>query len=136
MARLTDYVVFNDRKLAARYADRPIPMSTLYEAYFDGDIDIPGDLPAFLKQRNLFVKYTLTPAHLKWAVTNFVPEVTIHSKSQDQRIVREHFRRAQHETPALDIVVLARSGAAGAASSELRGSLESLWRKMIARCRS
>jgi ribonuclease P protein component len=53
-----------------------------------------------------------------------------------KRIVREHFRRAQHETPALDIVVLARSGAAGAASSELRGSLESLWRKMIARCRS
>jgi hypothetical protein len=68
-------------------------MSTLYEAYFDGDIDIPGDLPAFLKQRNLFVKYTLTPAHLKWAVTNFVPEVTIHSKAQDQRIVREHYDR-------------------------------------------
>jgi len=93
MARLTDHVVFNDQKLAARYADRPMPMSTLYEAYFDGDLDIPGDLPAFLKQRNLFVKYTLTPAHLKWAVTNFVPEVTIHSKAQDQRIVREHYDR-------------------------------------------
>jgi sphingolipid C9-methyltransferase len=93
MARLTDYVVFNDPKLAARYADRQIPMSTLYEAYFDGDIDIPGDLPAFLRARNLFVTYRLTQAHLKWAVTNFVPEVAIHSKAQDRRIVREHYDR-------------------------------------------
>jgi len=93
MARLTDYVVFNDPKLAARYADRQIPMSTLYEAYFDGDLDIPGDLPTFLKARNLFVNYRLTQAHLKWAVTNFVPEVAIHSKAQDKRIVREHYDR-------------------------------------------
>lgn len=93
MPKLTDYVVFNDRKLAARYADRRIPMATLYEAYFDGAIDIPGDIYAFLRNRNLFVKYTLTPEHLRWAVTNFVPEVTIHSKSQDQRIVREHYDR-------------------------------------------
>jgi sphingolipid C9-methyltransferase len=93
MKKLTDYVVFNDRKLARKYADGRIPMATLYEAYFDGDIDIPGDIYAFLKDRNLFVKYTLTPEHLKWAVTNFIPEVTIHSKAQDQRIVREHYDR-------------------------------------------
>ncbi len=93
MNKLTDYVVFNDKKLARRYSTKRIPMSTLYEAYFDGDIDIPGDIYAFLRNRNLFVKYTLTPQHLKWAVTNFVPEVAIHSKSQDERIVREHYDR-------------------------------------------
>jgi cyclopropane fatty-acyl-phospholipid synthase-like methyltransferase len=93
MPRLTDYVTFNDKKLAARYSDRPIPISVLYEAYFDGDLDIPGDMYAFLRNRNLFVKYTLTPAHLRWAVTNFIPEVTIHTKSQDRRIVREHYDR-------------------------------------------
>ncbi len=93
MSRLTDYVVFNDKKLANRYAHKRIPMATLYEAYFDGDIDITGDIFAFLRNRNLFVKYTLTPMHLKWAVTNFVPEVAIHSKAQDERIVREHYDR-------------------------------------------
>jgi cyclopropane fatty-acyl-phospholipid synthase-like methyltransferase len=93
MPRLTDYVTFNDKKLAARYADKPIPISVLYEAYFDGDLDIPGDMYAFLRNRNLFVKYSLTPAHLRWAVTNFIPEVTIHTKKQDQRIVREHYDR-------------------------------------------
>ncbi|MEZ4229469.1 MAG: class I SAM-dependent methyltransferase [Polyangiaceae bacterium] len=93
MSSLTDHIVFNDKKLAARYATKRIPMATLYEAYFDGDIDIPGDIYAFLRDRNLFVSYSLTPQHLKWAVTNFVPEVVIHSKSQDQRIVREHYDR-------------------------------------------
>jgi cyclopropane fatty-acyl-phospholipid synthase-like methyltransferase len=68
-------------------------MATLYEAYFDGALDIPGDIYALLRDRNLFVKYTITPQHLKWAVTNFVPEVAIHSKSQDERIVREHYDR-------------------------------------------
>jgi cyclopropane fatty-acyl-phospholipid synthase-like methyltransferase len=90
---LTDYVTFKNARLAARYADRPIPISTLYEAYFDGEVDIPGDLHAFLRNRNLFVKYTLTWRHLQWAFTNFLPEVTIHSKEQDRRIVREHYDR-------------------------------------------
>jgi sphingolipid C9-methyltransferase len=93
MPQLTDHVVFNDRKLASRYQNRPIPMTTLYEAYFDGAIDIPGDIYALLRDRNLFVKYTITRKHLSWAVTNFVPEVAIHSKAQDQRIVREHYDR-------------------------------------------
>lgn len=93
MKSLSDYVVFNDKKLARKYARERIPMATLYEAYFDGAIDIPGDIYALLRDRNLFVKYTLTPQHLKWAVTNFVPEVAIHSKAQDERIVREHYDR-------------------------------------------
>ena len=93
MKSLSDYVVFNDKKLARRYAHKRIPMATLYEAYIDGAIDIPGDIYALLKDRDLFVKYTLTPKHLKWAVTNFIPEIAIHSKAQDERIVREHYDR-------------------------------------------
>jgi sphingolipid C9-methyltransferase len=93
MKKLTDYVEFNDKKLARRYSSSRIPMATLYEAYFDGDLDITGDIFEFLRDRNLFVKYSLTQKHLSWAVTNFVPEVAIHSKEQDQRIVREHYDR-------------------------------------------
>jgi cyclopropane fatty-acyl-phospholipid synthase-like methyltransferase len=93
MPKLTDHVVFRDAKLESRYANRKIPMATLYEAYFAGDIDLPNDIYALLKDRNLFVKYSLTKEHLRWAFTNFIPEVTIHSKSQDERIVREHYDR-------------------------------------------
>jgi cyclopropane fatty-acyl-phospholipid synthase-like methyltransferase len=93
MRRLTDHVTFNDRKLAARYAERRIPIATLYEAYFDGAVDIPGDIYSFLRERSHLVRYSLTWKHLQWAFTNFLPEVFIHSKSQDRRIVREHYDR-------------------------------------------
>lgn len=93
MPSITDYVEFNDRDLERKYTTTRIPMATFYEAYFDGAIDIPGDIYEFLGQRDLFVKYSLTPQHFKWAVTNFLPEVAIHSKSQDERIVRDHYDR-------------------------------------------
>jgi cyclopropane fatty-acyl-phospholipid synthase-like methyltransferase len=93
MARLTDHVVFKDSNLARRYAKKPMPMATLYEAYFDGALDIPGDIYALLRNRHDFVTWSLTREHLRWAVTNFIPEVAIHSKKQDQRIVREHYDR-------------------------------------------
>ena len=90
---VTDHVTFHDKKLEARCARGPIKMSHLYEAYFDGGVDIDGDIIAFLRKRDLFVKYKLTWEHLRWAVTNFVWEATIHSKKQDRRIVREHYDR-------------------------------------------
>jgi cyclopropane fatty-acyl-phospholipid synthase-like methyltransferase len=88
---LSDHVVFNDEKLARRYASEPIPISTLYEAYFDGSLDIPGDLVEFLQSRNAFVKHTITRQHLQWAVTNFVPEMVAHSREADARSARELF---------------------------------------------
>jgi cyclopropane fatty-acyl-phospholipid synthase-like methyltransferase len=93
MSQLSDFVTFKNPRLGDRHARRRIPMATLYEAYFDGEVDIPGDIYAFLRQRHLFVKYTLTWKHLRWAFTHFLPEVTIHSKVQDRRIVREHYDR-------------------------------------------
>ena len=91
---LSENVVFNDPKLARRYAKKPIPMATLYEAYFDGDIDIPGDIYAFLREpQPLRQVHAHAGSTCKWAVTNFIPEVAIHSKEQDERIVREHYDR-------------------------------------------
>ena len=93
MTQLTDFVVFNDKKLAARYSNgSKIPMSTLFEAYLDGDVDIP-DMEAFLDARNGIVKFTLTNDHVKFFVTRMIPEVAIHSMAQDERIVREHYDR-------------------------------------------
>jgi cyclopropane fatty-acyl-phospholipid synthase-like methyltransferase len=93
MAQIGDYVKFGNRRLGERYARKRIPMSTLYEAYFDGDLDFETDLGDFIRHRDLFVRYSLTRRHLSWAVTNFLPEVAIHSKRQDRAIVREHYDR-------------------------------------------
>jgi sphingolipid C9-methyltransferase len=90
--KLTDLVSFQDRSFAARYATRKIPMTTLFEGYLDGLIDIP-DMDAFLDARRELVSYALTKHHLEFFVTRFIPEVAIHSKEQDERIVREHYDR-------------------------------------------
>jgi cyclopropane fatty-acyl-phospholipid synthase-like methyltransferase len=92
VTKLTDRVVFNDPKLAARYAAGRIPMTTLFEAYLDGEVDIP-DMDAFLESRKDIVTYTLTKHHFEFLFTRFIPEVAIHSKAQDERIVREHYDR-------------------------------------------
>lgn len=93
MTKVTDYLKFNDKKLQKRFMAGKVPMETFYEAYFSGDVDFKKDIYDFLSERNNFVKFSLTPNHLKWAVTHFIPEVAIHSKKQDQRIVREHYDR-------------------------------------------
>jgi ribonuclease P protein component len=55
-------------------------------------------------------------------------------RNRIRRTIREAFRLQQHELPPLDIVVSARSRARGAASRELRASLETLWKKIAERC--
>jgi sphingolipid C9-methyltransferase len=93
MSNLTDHVVFNDEKLAKKYRSGPMPMSALYEAYFDGDLDIRGDIFDLLRNRSAFVKYTITRQHLQWAVTNFVPDIVAHTRAQDEKLVRDLYDR-------------------------------------------
>jgi cyclopropane fatty-acyl-phospholipid synthase-like methyltransferase len=92
VTNLNDHVAFRDPKLAARYATGKIPMTTLFEAYLDGDIDIP-DMDALLDARRDLVTYTLTKQNFEFFFTRFIPEAAIHSKAQDKRIVREHYDR-------------------------------------------
>ena len=92
-SKLTDHITFRDEKLAARYARGRMPMATLYEAYFDGDLDIPGDIQQFIAQREHLVSYQIERRHLEWLVTHFLPEALIHTQRQDTRIVREHYDR-------------------------------------------
>jgi cyclopropane fatty-acyl-phospholipid synthase-like methyltransferase len=92
VTQLRDHVAFCDPKLAARYDSGKIPMTTLFEAYLDGLVDIP-DMDAFLEARGDLVTYTLTKHNYEFLLTRFIPEVAIHSKAQDERIVRDHYDR-------------------------------------------
>jgi ribonuclease P protein component len=51
-------------------------------------------------------------------------------RNRIRRIIRESFRLRQHDLPALDLVVIARSRARGAQNHELRTSLGELWMKL------
>src|SRR5262245_34351524 len=92
MADIGEFVDFRDKKLERRFASEKIPMSTLCEAYLDGDVDIP-DMEAFLDARGQLVENTLTLEHVRQLFTRMIPEWSIHSQEQDTRIVRDHYDR-------------------------------------------
>src|SRR2546429_8732971 len=93
MAHLTEYVVFRNAALSKRFAKSAIPIDTLFEAYFDGSLDIPGDIFELLRDRHAVTKHQFTPAHVKYFLTKFVPEFAVHSKAYDQKLVRGHYDR-------------------------------------------
>ncbi|MCE2502512.1 MAG: class I SAM-dependent methyltransferase [Chlorobi bacterium] len=68
-------------------------MAKLVEDYIHGRIDIKGDFRDFIGTRTDYVTYKLVADHVKFFLTRFIPEVTIHSKKQDERIVQDHYDR-------------------------------------------
>jgi ribonuclease P protein component len=51
-----------------------------------------------------------------------------------RRLVRESFRLAQFELPAVDVVVAAKFAAVGAPAATLRASLATLWNRVASTC--
>jgi ribonuclease P protein component len=56
------------------------------------------------------------------------------ARNRLRRQVRESFRLAQHELPAVDIVVAAKIPAREAQASTLRASLATLWQRVATTC--
>ena len=78
---------------------------------------------------------TMDQARLGLAISaRAVPRAV--DRNRIKRQTRESFRRHRAGLPAVDIVLLARSGAGAAARAELRGALERLWQKLGARDRA
>jgi cyclopropane fatty-acyl-phospholipid synthase-like methyltransferase len=91
---VSDFVTFDDARLARAWSGKRVPMSDVYEAYINGRVDIPADKwEPFFDARHETLSFRLTESHVKWALTNFLPEVTLHSRKQDSRIVGDHYNR-------------------------------------------
>lgn len=56
-----------------------------------------------------------------------------YQRNQIKRIIRDNFRRHQHELPPVDIVVLVRNGVLNMDNTELHKLVEKLWRKLSRR---
>jgi hypothetical protein len=46
-----------------------------------------------MEQRHDWAKMTFTPELFKYVFMEFIPEVIVHSKSQDEEQVRDHYDR-------------------------------------------
>eukprot|EP00158_Paraphelidium_tribonemae_P000703 Partr_v1_DN23235_c0_g1_i1_m35443 putative cyclopropane-fatty-acyl-phospholipid synthase len=91
---ITDYMTFKDAAMARKYYGfARIPMETFYEAYFDNKIDIKCDMLDLLENRHDWASFQFTTGHLKFLISNLIPEVTFHTRLQDESQVREHYDR-------------------------------------------
>jgi ribonuclease P protein component len=58
------------------------------------------------------------------------------ARNRTRRLIRESFRLAQHELPAVDIVVAAKFPSREAPAVALRASLATLWQRVASTCAS
>ncbi|KAH8987786.1 sphingolipid C9-methyltransferase [Lactarius akahatsu] len=91
---IEEYITINDPELKARYHHKEkIPMQTFHDAYFEGKIDFNGDILETLEARHDWSKMVFTPELFKFVFTQMIPEIIVHSQSQDEEQVRGHYDR-------------------------------------------
>jgi len=54
-----------------------------------------------------------------------------HERNRLKRVIRDHFRLAQHELPAIDVIVMARTAAIDIDNAALRQVLDKLWQRLL-----
>ncbi|MEO6938840.1 MAG: cyclopropane-fatty-acyl-phospholipid synthase family protein [Candidatus Kapaibacterium sp.] len=91
---IRDVVIVKDKSVDSRYKNGvKVPITTFIEDYMNGRVDITCDVQQLLQNRLLFFNYNYVGHHLKFLFSQFIPQVTIHSKKQDERVIREHYDR-------------------------------------------
>lgn len=93
------YLEFHTEELKAKYVlsnngqGKKIPMETFHELYFDGKVSFKGDCLDVLEYRHDWCNFSFTMSLFKFFLLGMIPEVILHSKSQDEEQVRDHYDR-------------------------------------------
>lgn len=91
---ILDLVVVRDSSVSSRYKNGvKVPITTFIEDYMNGRVDVTCDIQKLLQNRTHFFNYKYVAHHLKFLFGQFIPQVTIHSKKQDERVIRDHYDR-------------------------------------------
>lgn len=88
------YLTFHKEEDRAKYYGRnKIPMETFHEKYFDGDVDFNGDALEIMEYRHDWANFKFTLSLFWFFLTGMMPEVIMHTRSQDEEQVRDHYDR-------------------------------------------
>lgn len=87
------YFIFKDEAFKAKWNGKKIPVEEFYEAYFAEKVDFEGDLLETLYNRREFIRPVITWNHIKFFLSQLIPELLVHSRQQDTEQVREHYDR-------------------------------------------
>ncbi|WVQ65022.1 uncharacterized protein L199_003192 [Kwoniella botswanensis] len=91
---LNTYITLKDDKLKKyNSTNNKIPMQVFHDAYFAGKADFNGDVLEVMEWRHDWASFEFTPELFKYVLFNLIPDVIIHSQSQDEEQVRDHYDR-------------------------------------------
>jgi len=93
-APIEHYLTFHKSEDKDRYyGHNKIPMETFHEKYFDGDVDFNGDALEVMEYRHDWANFRFTLSLFWFFLTGMMPEVIMHTRSQDEEQVRDHYDR-------------------------------------------
>ncbi|KAF2440878.1 S-adenosyl-L-methionine-dependent methyltransferase [Karstenula rhodostoma CBS 690.94] len=87
------YLEFHKSEDRDAYHGKKIPMETFYEKYFDGDVDFKGDCLEVMELRHDWANFRFTLGLLRHFLLGMIPEMIMHTRSQDEEQVRDHYDR-------------------------------------------
>lgn len=96
---ISHYLEYHTDELKAKYETSrngqgtKIPMETFHELYFDGKVSFKGDALDVLEYRHDWCTFRFTLSLFRFFLFGMIPEVIMHSKSQDEEQVRDHYDR-------------------------------------------
>lgn len=70
-----------------------IPIETFQELFFEGKVSFKGDALDVLEYKHDWANFRFTIGLFRFFLLGMIPEVIMHSKSQDEEQVREHYDR-------------------------------------------
>ncbi|KAF2405478.1 S-adenosyl-L-methionine-dependent methyltransferase [Trichodelitschia bisporula] len=88
------YLKFLKEEDREKYHGRTkISIETFHEKYFDGEADFNGDCLEVLEYRHDWASFHFNFSLFKFFLTGMIPEVIMHTRSQDEEQVRDHYDR-------------------------------------------
>ncbi|KIX95063.1 uncharacterized protein Z520_09373 [Fonsecaea multimorphosa CBS 102226] len=88
------YLDFHSEEDKARYHGKnKIPMETFHEMYFDQKVSFKGDCLEAMEYRHDWASFRFTLSLFRFFFTGMIPEVIMHTRSQDEEQVRDHYDR-------------------------------------------
>ncbi|WVR03754.1 hypothetical protein IAU60_000749 [Kwoniella sp. DSM 27419] len=87
------YITIKDDKLKKYNEGKKIPMQIFHDAYFANKIDFNGDVLEVMEYRHDWASFEFTAELFKYVFLHLIPDVVIHSQSQDEDQVRDHYDR-------------------------------------------
>lgn len=87
------YLTFHDDSLKEKYHGRKIPMETFHELFFANKVSFNFDALEVMEYRHDWAQFSFTLSLFKFFLLGMIPEVIMHTRSQDEEQVRDHYDR-------------------------------------------